>query len=208
MTDEHYALATFLHLARASELRRRWLVRDKLLLVCAARAHELELPRLAAHCRARILSHNPGHLLGRFATVAEAAKDERFTALRWQADRAYSGEKAEYMLQSLGIELGRAEATYGDAEEYLESILGPPPLMEGDTAQPELNVEGASELSDALLPDRESTDVASEWPALAVRRYSDAEVAARSRRELRLLWGGIATLSIAILAWGAFLIRR
>lgn len=205
MTEDHFALAMYLHLARASELRRRWMVRDKLLLVCAQRAQGLGLSELAEHCRARILAHNPGHLVGHFATIAEAAGDERFAALSQQAERAYSGEKAEYMLQSLGIELGRAEATYATADEYLGSILGPAPLLEGDAvARP----PGDDEELAAANESAAQLEIDAEWPAPSRRHFSANEIAARERREWRLVCGGLLGLTVSILAWAAFLLRR
>lgn len=206
MTDDHYTLATYLHLARASELRRRWMVRDKLLLLCCQQAHALQLTALAEHCRVRILAHNPGHLIGHFDSVADAIGDERFESLVQQAERSYSGEKAEYMLQSLGIELGRAEATYATADEYLGSILGPPPLMEGDNSTTEA-VADSGQTTVEPAPTAE-LDLDTEWPAPTPRRHTEAEITARERTELRLLLGGLVGLTVSLLAWSAFLGRH
>ena len=68
-TDE---LATFLHLARASEMRRRPMVRDKLLVLAGVAAQRLELDEIADACRAKVLKQNPGHLLRRWPSMAEA----------------------------------------------------------------------------------------------------------------------------------------
>jgi hypothetical protein len=206
VTEDHDTLAMYLHLARASELRRRWMVRDKLLLISAHRAETLELAALAEHCRERILAHNSGHLVGHFPTLADAAADERFVLLYQQAERTYSAEKAEYMLQSLGIELGRAEATYATPEEYLASILGPPPLMDADRPT-------SDAIADIELPPADSTpeaalDIDAEWPAPLKRPLSETELAAREQSEFRVLCGGLVGLTVGILAWGVFLLRR
>jgi len=205
VTDDHYTLATYLHLARASELRRRWMVRDKLLLLCCQRANALELTVLAEHCRARILAHNPGHLIGHFDTVSDAIGDERFESLLLQAERAYSGEKAEYMLQSLGIELGRAEATYATAEEYLSSILGPPPLREAENPATEPIADPG--LAGGEPAPASELDLDTEWPAPAPHRPTAVEIATREQSELRFLVGGLVGLTISLLAWAAFLWR-
>lgn len=204
MTEEHYTLAMYLHLARASELRRRWMVRDKLLLVCAQRAQVLGLSELAEHCRVRILAHNSGHLVGHFASVADAVEDEQFTALVQQAERTYSAEKAEYMLQSLGIELGRAEATYATAEEYLGSILGPSPFTDAGAAPPE-TIAGDSQLTAETAPEPD-VEIDVEWPAPERRRLTESELAARERLELRFLCIGLLGLTTSILIWGAYLL--
>lgn len=209
MTEAHYTLATYLHLARASELRRRWLVRDKLLLLCAQQAHALELDELAEHCRRRILAHNPGHLIGHFESLADAADDENFLSLAQQAERTYSGEKAEHMLQSLGIVVGRAEATYGTPQEYLESILGPQPHFAGDAATTGTDlVDSESAINTLDSPPCPDEPADEEWTAPQLPRLSDEEILTRERSERTILWSSFALLSLVILTWGALVLRR
>lgn len=117
-------LALYLHLARAAELRRKFLVRDKLLVLCAVLAVERELAGVAAFCRRKVLAHNPGHMLGRFATVEEALDDPAFLQLLAQLKRTYPREKAEHMLASLGINLAREQETYFSEQEYAAALLG------------------------------------------------------------------------------------
>ena len=68
----------YLHLARASELRRRPQVRDRLLVIAASIAERCKLGRIAAYCRHRVLKHNPGHLIRRWPTIAEALDESDF----------------------------------------------------------------------------------------------------------------------------------
>ena len=74
----HEVLGLYLHLARASEQRQRWLVRDKMLLLAGVTAAEMQLPTVAAYCREKVLQHNPGHLVGHYATLEEALIDHDF----------------------------------------------------------------------------------------------------------------------------------
>ncbi len=117
-------LGMYLHLARAAAQRQRPLVCDRLLLLAAAIANDLQLPNIAACCRARILEHNAGHLLNRWDTVAEAAQSEAFSALRSQLAKRYSPERAEQLLQQLRIEWRSERAAYYSDEEYAAALLG------------------------------------------------------------------------------------
>jgi hypothetical protein len=209
VTEAHYTLAMYLHLARASELRRRWMVRDKLLLLCAQQAHALELDALAEHCRRRILAHNSGHLIGHFASLDDAVGDEQFLALATQAERTYSGEKAEHMLQSLGIVIGRAEATYGTPQEYLESILGPQPHFASDAATASTELVDSESATITLESPASTAGVAGEdWTEPQLPRLTEEEIRTRERSERTILWSSFALLSLVILTWGALVLRR
>ncbi|MGE0757847.1 MAG: hypothetical protein AB7F89_02050 [Pirellulaceae bacterium] len=124
MQDPVTPLAIYLHLARASDLRRRPHVRDRLLVLAAVAATKAGLPRIAAFCRQRVLQHNPQHLLQRWPTVAYALRDADFLRFFANLEKRYSQEHAEQLLQSLGIEMGRERATYYSDEEYAAAIAG------------------------------------------------------------------------------------
>ena len=124
MTDRVELLGIYLHLARASELRRRPLVRDRLLILGSAVAASEGLVRVAAYCRHRVLEHNPRHLLQRWPTVGEAMLDSDFACLLGQLQRRYPPEKAEHMLDNLGIDTARERESYFSDEEYAAAILG------------------------------------------------------------------------------------
>jgi len=127
MDDSIDALATYLHLVRASERRRRPLVRDRLLVIASARAARLGLPYIAAYCRHLILMHNPHHFVSHWATITQAVFDEDFLHFLGRLERRYPLEKAEKMLDSLGITLENERATYYDDTEYAAAILGQTP---------------------------------------------------------------------------------
>jgi hypothetical protein len=124
MTSPVDLLGIYLHLARTAAQRKRPLVRDRLLVLAAALAADLQLPRIAACCRARILAQNPGHMLQRFATVELASEQDEFVALRRQLVRRYSPERAEQLIQSLRIEWQAERAAYYSDEEYAAALLG------------------------------------------------------------------------------------
>lgn len=117
-------LGMYLHLARASERRRRPHVRDKLLIVAAAIAEQIRESRIAAYCRHQVLCNNPGHLIRRWPTVAEALQESDFLHLLKQLQRRYPLEKAEQMLADLNIEMARERAVYFNDEEYAAALLG------------------------------------------------------------------------------------
>ena len=127
MSDGVYDLALYLHLARASEVRRQMLVRDRLLVIVASLAEAERLPLIAACCRHKVLQHNPGHLLRHWPTVSEAAEDNLFTTFLKQMWRRYPREKAEQMLAALGLDMARERETYYSDFEYAASLLGTTP---------------------------------------------------------------------------------
>src|SRR5262245_48280866 len=107
MTSPIELLGSYLHLARAAELRRQPLVRDRVLLLAAVIAAQIDLAPIAAACRQRILKHNSRHLIGRFDSVAEALQEEDFQALVVQVSGRYGPERVEQLVAQLGIERGR-----------------------------------------------------------------------------------------------------
>jgi hypothetical protein len=117
-------LALYLHLARASELRRRPHVHDRLLVLAGVVAARMPLPRIAAYCRHKVLEHNPRHAVGRWPRLAEALEDPDFQSLLRTLQRRYPLEKAESLLANLGLERGRERDTYYTDEEYAAALLG------------------------------------------------------------------------------------
>jgi hypothetical protein len=124
MSDTVDKLAVYLHLARASERRRRPHVRDRLLVLAAVAATKAGLPRIAAYCRQLILQHNRQHLIQRWPTLAAALRDPEFQHFLTHLEKRYSQENAEQLLQSLAIERGREREAYYSDEEYAAAIVG------------------------------------------------------------------------------------
>jgi len=127
MSDPVDLLSLFLHLARASQQRRRPLVCDRLLLLAGVIAARMSLPLIADYCRWRILEHNPQHLVRRWENFQEALQDSDFLHLLKQVQRRYPQEKAERMLDSLEIDRAQEREAYYTDEEYAASLLGGTP---------------------------------------------------------------------------------
>src|SRR6186713_3350252 len=105
MSTAHEPLGMYLHLARASQQRSRPLVRDKMLVLAGAIAAERGLDQVAACCRQRVLAHNAGHMVGQYPTLAVALEDEQFQTYLRKLRRDFPLEKAEHVLDSLGIQI-------------------------------------------------------------------------------------------------------
>src|SRR5262245_6552658 len=124
MTPPIDLLGNYLHLARAAELRRQPWVQDRLLLMAAVIAAQIELAPIASVCRERILSHNPGHLVARWPTISRALAEEDFQTLINQLSTRYNPEQVERMVEQLGIERGNERAVYASDGEYAAALLG------------------------------------------------------------------------------------
>lgn len=126
-------LAVYLNLARASERRHRLLVRDKLMVLAAVAAHRLGLVDVADYCRQTVLLHNPGHLVRRWPSIAIALDELDFQVYVKRLAQAYPLERAEHMLDLLGIETRSARPLYYTDREYAAAILGQSPAALSQT---------------------------------------------------------------------------
>jgi hypothetical protein len=124
MSEPVDILGLYLHLARASELRRRPHIRDRLLVVAGVIAVHMQLRRIAAYCRYRVLQHNPRHVIRRWPSLEIALQQEDFLYVLRNIQRRYPQEKAERLLATLDIERGRERETYYTDEEYAAALLG------------------------------------------------------------------------------------
>jgi hypothetical protein len=124
MTPPIELLGTYLHLARAAQRRRQTLVRDRVLLLAAVIAAQIDLEPIAAACREMILAHNPRHIVGRWPTIVAALAEENFQSLVNQLSTRYSPEHAERMVEQLGIERDSERANYPSDGEFAAALLG------------------------------------------------------------------------------------
>jgi hypothetical protein len=124
MTDPVDLLGIYIHLARASELRRRCHVRDRLLVLAGVTAARLGMPRISQFCRQKIFEHNPNHAVRRWGSIEVALEDSDFLHLLRTIQRRYPLEKAERMMDSLGILREHERDTYYTDEEYAAALLG------------------------------------------------------------------------------------
>lgn len=175
MSETGELLGIYLHLARASEVRKRPLVRDKLLVLAGVVAAERGLRPLAAYCRRRVLASNQNHLVGRYPTLSDALTDERFRRFVSRLRTHYSRERSEYMLSSLGIDLARERAAYFDDYEYAAALLGTTPdALEAELRAAKPAVEAADTVNPYSPPPtplpvkRRPLALADRWLALVV----------------------------------------
>jgi|GEM_PF-1227509 len=147
MQISHEVLGLYLHLARASEQRRRWLVRDKMLVLAGATAAEMGLSTIAAYCRQKVLQHNPAHLVGHHETLETALTDDDFRVYLNRLRNRYSRERSEHMLDTLGISQANERESYYTDYEYAAALLGNTPA-ELDRQFSRNSAEG---LTDAIL---------------------------------------------------------
>ena len=117
-------LATYLHLARAADLRRQPLVRDRVLLLAGVIAAQIDLSPIAAACREQILLHNSGHLLSRWPTIDEALEHEDLQSLVNQLSTRYGPEHVEHRVSQLGIDRNPERPAYSSDGEYAAALLG------------------------------------------------------------------------------------
>jgi hypothetical protein len=192
MSHDPSPLAMYLQLARASELRRRPLVRDKLLVLAGVMAVEAEMAPIAALCRQRIIAHNPAHLLGHYTSIPQALADERFQRYLQQLRRHYSLEKAEHMLASLGIDIARDRAAYYTEYEYAASLLGTTP-----EALEKHNLEQAARDDGPAFGLREAD---------APRTTETGDSTPRRRPNVLWLALGAAAMTVMLIVW--WLLRR
>jgi len=123
MTRPIDLLATYLHLAAAAKLRRQPLVRDRVLLLAAVIAAQIDLSPIAAACRELILAHNPRHVVRRWTTIGEALGEEDFQSVVGQLATRYGPEHVEQLVEQLGIERGSERAAYASDGEYAAALL-------------------------------------------------------------------------------------
>jgi hypothetical protein len=193
MAEPHRLLGVYLHLARASELRLQPMVRDKLLVLAGVQAESMGLAPIAALCRHKVLAHNGRHMLRRWPTLEVALDDERFQIYLKQLLRRYSNEKAEHMLHSLGIELGRERDLYANDLEYAAALI--------DTQPGAIEKILGREAETSPQPSRRRSTVA------ASRAGANGTSCERARgqpgvRDLLVVWGPflLGALTLAVLA--------
>jgi hypothetical protein len=102
-------------------------MRSRMLVLAGALAAELGLHSVADYCRDHILRQNPRHLVRRWPTLGVALEQGEFQAFLKQVQRRYPAEKAERMLDSLGLLMARERDTYYSDAEYAAAILGMTP---------------------------------------------------------------------------------
>jgi hypothetical protein len=97
---------------------------DRVLLLAATIAAQIDLAPIAAACREIILAHNPGHMVSRWPTITGALREEDFRSLINQLSTRYGPEHVERLVEQLGIERASERDAYADDGEYAAALLG------------------------------------------------------------------------------------
>jgi hypothetical protein len=185
MAESDRLLGMYLHLARASKLRQQPLVRTKLLVLAGVQAESMGLGEIAALCRHWVLAQNPLHLVRCWPTIGEALNAEPFQNHVKQLRRRYSSEKVEYMLHSLGIEMGHEREAYFSDSEYAAALLN-------------TRVEAIDEiLAEPPRPKRESPTA----PVSPPRPETGGSAAVAKHASRLLIWGPFAAGVLLLAAW-------
>ena len=114
----------YLQLVGASPRRGPTDTRVRLLLLAALHASESGWTEEADTCRELVLSTNPHHLVGRFATFAEAVWSDDFQALARQLQRQCPQEMAEHLAtrQQVDVDISIHEPPRLVARELLAKL--------------------------------------------------------------------------------------
>ena len=98
MRDHEAAMCVYCQLAVISQQKQQSQVRDRFLLLAGVEACRAGWPEVAACCHKKLVISNPAHQANRFATLAEALRNEEFQQLVVHWERYCPFEKAEAML--------------------------------------------------------------------------------------------------------------
>lgn len=93
----------YAELALIAAQRRQMFGRDRFLLLAGVAATRAGWADVASRCRELIVSHAPQHLIGRYASFADALRDEDFAPFLRRMARFCPPERAEHLLRGLGI---------------------------------------------------------------------------------------------------------
>jgi hypothetical protein len=104
MVDHEQAMLAYVRLADVSQRKHQLLGRDKLLILAAGAACRAGWLDVAARCRQLVLMNNPAHLIGNFATVADALRSDDFGPFLKQLERQCGYERAEFLANDLGLQ--------------------------------------------------------------------------------------------------------
>ena len=106
-----------------------------MLILAGIQAANMNFYRLSQYCRAQIIEHNPRHMVGRWKSISEALLNEEFATFAKSVSRRFPLERAEQMLDSLGIDISNERAAYFDDLEYAAAILSVEPQQLSDNQE-------------------------------------------------------------------------
>ncbi|NOX53267.1 MAG: hypothetical protein GXP27_02285 [Planctomycetes bacterium] len=128
MRDFETEMLVYVRLAELAARKSQPIGRDRFLLLAGVAACRAGWPEVADQCRRLVLEHNPKHLVGRYASLADAVRDNQAEPFFRRLERFCPFERAEYLLSELGIrvpDLRLADETAGDAAARMLRSCGP-----------------------------------------------------------------------------------
>lgn len=103
MIDHESRMCAYAQLAWLSHQKGQALPRDRFLLLAGVEACRAGWLDVAARCRQLLMTSNPRHQASRFESLADALRDAEFQQLVGQHERRYPAERAEHLLEELGL---------------------------------------------------------------------------------------------------------
>ena len=105
MPDHEHSLLAYAQLAQLSQQKGQMSPRDNFLILAGASACRAGWPEVSEACRTAVLTNNPVHLIGQYATFVAAMQSTDFEPFQRRLERFCSREKAEHLLSELGIDI-------------------------------------------------------------------------------------------------------
>ncbi len=117
------AMLAFARLAALSARKQQLIGRDKFLILAGAAACRAGWPEVADRCRELVLQNNKLHIVGHNSTFADAMRDDDFKMFANKLDRFCTFERAEHLLEDLGIEIELPADSQKNAGDFALSLL-------------------------------------------------------------------------------------
>ena len=97
------AMLLFAQLASVAARKQQSIGRDRFLVLTGIAATRAGWPDVAARCQDIIASSSVQHIVGHYASFADAMRDDEFLAFVRQVEKFCSLERAEHLLNKMGI---------------------------------------------------------------------------------------------------------
>lgn len=102
MSDHHErAMLLFAQLASIANRKQQSIGRDRFVMLTGISATRAGWPDVAARCHEVMLISAPQHMVGQYASFADALRDEDFQTFARQVEKFCSVERAEHLLAEM-----------------------------------------------------------------------------------------------------------
>ena len=120
--DLDQAVVRYLRLADIAQRKGQISGRNRFLLLAAVDACHTGLLEVATLCREQVLTDEPRHLIGQYATIPDAIRSQDFEPFARRLKRFCSREQAEHLLQQQS-ETGFAMAEWDSILVYARWMM-------------------------------------------------------------------------------------